>query len=265
MAEDSPGFFGRWSRRKTEVLQGKPLQEPIEAPVQGLVPTPMPFTKVVPQPIEQQAPLAAVPDSSIDSLEAAKPEKTLSLDDARQLSQDSDFKPFVARGVAPEVRNAAMKKLFADPHYNVMDGLDIYIDDYSQPDPIPLAMLRQMTGARLLKIFDDPGEVHEVDGAVDADSEKALAQPGSIQASTQASTEAAPTPAASLNNPTPQTVAQSAESSAPTRPDTRNPETLSQPEPFEGPGASQHDHADPHLRLQPDHASPAPSAGRGTS
>ena len=30
-----------------------------------------------------------------------------------------------------------MKKLFADPHYNVMDGLDVYIDDYSKPDPIP--------------------------------------------------------------------------------------------------------------------------------
>jgi hypothetical protein len=39
--------------------------------------------------------------------------------------------------VAPEVKNAAFKKLFADPHFNVMDGLDIYIDDYSKPDPLP--------------------------------------------------------------------------------------------------------------------------------
>jgi hypothetical protein len=31
------------------------------------------------------------------------------------------------------VKNAAMKKLFADPHFNVMDRLDIYIDDYSSP------------------------------------------------------------------------------------------------------------------------------------
>ena len=263
MAEDSPGFFGRWSRRKTEVLQGKPLQEPIEAPVHA----PLPSTKVVPPLVNPSAPpadmphaLASHPATSSES-PAATPEKTLSLDDVHQLTQDSDFKPFAARSVAPEVRNAAMKKLFADPHYNVMDGLDIYIDDYSRPDPIPASMLRQMTGARLLKIFDDLDEVNEVDGAIDADSEKALPQPGS----TQAPTEAASTPAASLNNPTPQTVAQSAESSAPTRPDTRNPETISQPESFEGPGASQHDHADPHLRLQPDHASPAPSAGRGTS
>ena len=42
-----------------------------------------------------------------------------------------------ARDVAPDVKNAAMKKLFADPHFNVMDGMDTYIDDYSKPDPIP--------------------------------------------------------------------------------------------------------------------------------
>ena len=46
-----------------------------------------------------------------------------------------------------DVRNAAMKKLFADPHFNVMDGLDIYIGDYTQPDPLPEGMLAQMAGA----------------------------------------------------------------------------------------------------------------------
>jgi hypothetical protein len=64
----------------------------------------------------------------------------------------------MARGVAPDVKNAAMKKLFADPHFNVMDRLDIYIDDYSQPDPLPLAMLRQMTSAKTLNLFDDETE-----------------------------------------------------------------------------------------------------------
>jgi hypothetical protein len=59
----------------------------------------------------------------------------------------------MARGVTTDVRNAAVKKLFADPHFNVMDRLDIYIDDYSQPDPLPAAMLRQMVSAR----FPEPG------------------------------------------------------------------------------------------------------------
>lgn len=64
----------------------------------------------------------------------------------------------MARDVSPEVRNAAMKKLFADPQFNVMDGLDTYIDDYARPDPLPAAMLRQMASAQFLKLFDDDNE-----------------------------------------------------------------------------------------------------------
>jgi hypothetical protein len=48
-----------------------------------------------------------------------------------------------------------MKKLFADPHFNVMDRMDVYIDDYGQPDPIPQAMLRQMVSAKFLNLFED--------------------------------------------------------------------------------------------------------------
>ena len=51
-----------------------------------------------------------------------------------------------------------MKKLFADPHFNVMDGLDTYIDDYGKPDPIPAAMLRKMAQAKFLGLFDDEPE-----------------------------------------------------------------------------------------------------------
>ena len=51
-----------------------------------------------------------------------------------------------------------MKKLFADPHFNVMDRLDTYIDDYGKPDPIPPAMLRQLASAKFLKLFDDEDE-----------------------------------------------------------------------------------------------------------
>ena len=44
-----------------------------------------------------------------------------------------------------------------------MDGLDIYIDDYGKPDPIPLSMLRRMNQAAVLGLFDD-----EVDAAAKA-------------------------------------------------------------------------------------------------
>jgi len=77
------------------------------------------------------------------------------LDEVQALTPASDFTRFVAPGVDVEVKNAAMKKLFADPHFNVMDGLDTYIDDYGKPDPIPEAMLRRMTQSKLLRLFDD--------------------------------------------------------------------------------------------------------------
>lgn len=80
------------------------------------------------------------------------------MEDVSQLTAQSDFKPFVAPGVSAEVRNAAMRKLFTDPHYNVMDRLDTYIDDYSQPDPIPEAMLRQLASAKFLNLFETAEE-----------------------------------------------------------------------------------------------------------
>ena len=55
---------------------------------------------------------------------------------------------YVQPDVAPEVRNAAMKKLWSDPHFNVMDGLDTYIDDYTKNDPISEVMLKTLEHAR---------------------------------------------------------------------------------------------------------------------
>jgi hypothetical protein len=77
------------------------------------------------------------------------------LEDVKALNADSSFAPFVSRDVAPEVRNAAMKKLFTDPHYNVMDRLDIYIEDYSMADPMPVGMLQKMASAKFLNLFDE--------------------------------------------------------------------------------------------------------------
>ncbi len=158
MAEGADGFLGRWARRKNDALQGKSLDEPTPAAV---VPTAVaPLRPAVNA--ESGAGVAAEPTTqpALDAkpAEPAEPIKQLSLDDVKDLTKDSDFKPFMNRGVKPGVRNAAMKKLFADPHFNVMDGLDIYIDDYSKPDPLPLSMLRQMASAKFLKLFDDEEE-----------------------------------------------------------------------------------------------------------
>jgi len=145
------GFLGRWAQRKQDARQGKPLVEP------------EPVAKVA-QPVTV-APLAApvaaqaAPVASDGALPVSVPPPQPTLQEAQALGQDSDFKPFIAKGVDPAVRNAAMKKLFTDPHYNVMDRLDTYIDDYSQADPLPLSMLRKMASAQFLKLVDEEPEI----------------------------------------------------------------------------------------------------------
>lgn len=64
------------------------------------------------------------------------------------LSFESDFKAFMQSKVEESLKRAALKKLFSDPRFNVMDGLDTYIDDYSKEDPIPDAMLATLEHAR---------------------------------------------------------------------------------------------------------------------
>ncbi len=64
------------------------------------------------------------------------------------LNFDSDFGAFMHAKVDAGVRRAALKTLFRDPRFNIMDGLDVYIDDYSKEDPIPPGMLAQLQHAR---------------------------------------------------------------------------------------------------------------------
>lgn len=151
------GFLGRWSQRKQAQRAGLPLDEPTAlAPPAAIVHQhdKQDDKQEVSQAAKPAGPASAAPDPAAPAPAAELP----SLEDAARLSTESDFRPFMSRGVAPEVRNAAMKKLFADPHFNVMDRLDIYIDDYSLPDPLPASMLRQMASAQFLKLFDDDNE-----------------------------------------------------------------------------------------------------------
>jgi hypothetical protein len=110
------------------------------------------------EPVQSKAgPLASTPQDGAEN--KAEPVKLPTLADVEQLTPQSDFSSFMTQGVTPEVRNAAMKKLFTDPHYNVMDGLDIYIGDYNTPDPLPASMLAKMVGAQFLGLVKAPEDV----------------------------------------------------------------------------------------------------------
>jgi hypothetical protein len=159
MTEQADGFLGRWARRKSQARSGATLPpEPEPASPAPLVSPAVPAPAgrlpglATPATSGLAADLATPPGSAgpagqAEPAEPAPPPPPPTLREARQLTPASDFRPFVARAVAPEVRNAAFKQLFTDPHFNVMDGLDIYIDDYSKSDPLPLAVARELLAA----------------------------------------------------------------------------------------------------------------------
>jgi hypothetical protein len=147
------GFLSRWSQRKQALREGKPLDEPKppSKPIQG-------------ENAEQNlapavTPAAQVATNSIATEPQAKEKEALppapTMRDVHQLTPQSDFKPFMRADVAPEVKNAAMKQLFKDPHFNVMDMMDIYVDDYSKPDPLPPDMLRKMAVTKFLGFWEE--------------------------------------------------------------------------------------------------------------
>ena len=212
MSTTDDSFFSRWSRRKVQARTGEPVAEPL--PPAPAAPPQAPLVAPV------VAPADPAPKVTGDD---APPPPTL--EDTQTLTPASDFSRFVARDVAPEVRNAAVKKLFADPHFNVMDGLDIYIDDYSQPSPLSAADMAKMVSAQFLKLVDDP-----------EDKDKhPLAGPAATSEASASAIGTEPLPATE---------------------DTRAPDAAE-------PDETHDDHAD--LQLQPDHApgpqGPGPGAG----
>jgi hypothetical protein len=78
--------------------------------------------------------------------------------------------------VPADVKNTALKKLFADPRFNVQDGMDVYIDDYSKPDPIPPAMLKKLASAQFLQLFEEEEKKEERREVADDPATQSVAQ-----------------------------------------------------------------------------------------
>ena len=64
------------------------------------------------------------------------------------------------------VQRLALKKLFSDPHFKVMDGLDIYMDDYNKASPLAADMLAQLRHANsaLGRVLDDDEQAEKASG-----------------------------------------------------------------------------------------------------
>ena len=146
--EGGEAFLSRWSRRKEDAREA-----------------PLP-TKQEPDP---KSPAPELPP--IESL-----------------TPDSDYRAFFHPKVNDDVRRAALKKLFGDPHFNV------YIDDYSKSEPIPPAMLAGMKTAQdILRWAREDKEEFDRLEAQKAAEKKALEPPAAEQPAAEVrSAEVAP-------------------------------------------------------------------------
>jgi len=145
MAEDdAESFVSRWSRRKLAAAQPGVAQVPAAAPA-----------------------AAAPPD----------------LPPVDQLTPDADFSGFMDAKVDDALRRSALKKLFADPRFNVPDGLDDYAEDYTLLEALAPGVASQLAHARTTLFGPEHERAKKSDGqdASDAATTGAAApaeQPG---------------------------------------------------------------------------------------
>ena len=140
MSSEPESFLVRWSRRK------RAAERETERPAEGAAPD-LPATAPAqpggevlsggaavsaPAPVRDPAATTEVPLPPIESLDGLR----------------SDYQAFFQQPVDEGLRRAALKKLFADPHFNQMDMLDVYVDDYTQFEPLPAALRLRLPSAR---------------------------------------------------------------------------------------------------------------------
>jgi len=170
-ADDVENFLSRWSRRKLEKTPEAPKPDEATDGSPGTPGTPGTLGTLPAQDGAEPSSPGAVEHAPV-AMAPAEP-----LPEVGSLTPESDFKPFMRPEVDPGIKQAALKQLFKDPHFNVMDGLDTYIEDFSKPDPIPDEMMKKMYQARELLFSPE---------------EKAAAEAGDLaEAAARAESEAA--------------------------------------------------------------------------
>lgn len=142
-AEHGRFSLRRWSQRKLDAARAETQPPP---------PPPVPVADVG---AAARASAGTAPRSFPTSGSAAPPAGA-ELPAIESLTIDSDFAPFFKPEVDESIKRAALKQLFRDPRFNVMDGLDTYIDDYTQADPIPESMLEELMQRRVF--FSPPAD-----------------------------------------------------------------------------------------------------------
>jgi hypothetical protein len=187
-SDDKSFSLRRWSERKAAARAAPRADAGRGETAQAAAPSGVAAT-VTHVPVDERTGLPA-----IDAPEPARPLDAPARDEPAQaslpsldsLSIESDFAPFMQAGVDESLKRGALKKLFSDPRFNVMDGLDVYIDDYSKPDPLDPAIARTLAHARY--IFNPPPTRVTAEGYVEDIPEEEL-QAAAREAGSEAADE----------------------------------------------------------------------------
>lgn len=125
-------FFDRWSRVKREVNAGA----------------------VPPGTVEESVEVPVLPSLEILAAQGL----------------EADFAPFMQKGVEEATKRAAIQQLFKQPVFNVMDGLDVYIEDFNIYEPLTAAELPGLAHARAMLFPEAENEQVQV-GAAEQEAE----------------------------------------------------------------------------------------------
>jgi len=136
MARDREPFLTRWSRRKRTAVQSEAAPKP---------------------PAQTEAPPPELPP--IESL-----------------TPESDFSAFMHKQVDEKLRRAALKKLFADPAFNVVDGLDDYAEDFTQLETLAEGAAAGLEHAKRTLLGRDPDAPMQAEADEAATAEAAAAE-----------------------------------------------------------------------------------------
>ncbi|MDP6948848.1 MAG: DUF3306 domain-containing protein [Arenicellales bacterium] len=106
MNESKPGFYSRWSQRKSKAVEVVDAGQEQDSGSQEDAPKPEAASDTPPP-----------TDADMPPLES--------------LSEESDYSDFLSPGVSDKLRKVALRKLFHGSGYNLRDGLDDYDDDFT--------------------------------------------------------------------------------------------------------------------------------------
>src|SRR5258708_4835444 len=159
-ADDKENFASPRARRQIEALKDKPAEPTISA-----------------APADAAAAPPGVP----------APRELPSLESLKGLA--SEYTEFLKPGVDEHLRRSALKKLFADPHFENFERFEAYCEDFTRGEPIPLAMLKTLEHAKDLLFGDEEKK------DAPAEAEKPAAEPpteAAAKAQGEAQAEAPP-------------------------------------------------------------------------